>query len=81
MLGVLSSTSLIFFNNFFFTTSINFFKSIVINLSGSNSANWSISNLSTFDFKLPKSSFLANLYVSTPVAFLKVGFCCIIRQI
>ena len=31
----------------------------------------SISNLSTLDFKLAKSTFLANVYVSTPVVFFK----------
>ena len=34
----------------------------------------SISNLSTSDFKLAKSTFLANFYESTPAAFFKSTF-------
>ena len=36
--------------------------------------NLSISYLSTLDFKLAKSTFLANFDVSTPVAFSKSDF-------
>ena len=58
------------------TTSLNLFKSTEtgFNLWVSNSDNLSIFNLSTSDFKLAKSSFLANCDVSAPVAFLKSDF-------
>ena len=36
--------------------------------------NLSIPNLSKLDFKLAKSIYLANVYVSTPVAFCKSAF-------
>ena len=36
--------------------------------------NLSISSLPTLDFKLAKSTFLANYDVSTPVAFFKSAF-------
>ena len=36
--------------------------------------NLSISNLSTLDFKLTKSTFLTNFDVSRPVAFFKPAF-------
>ena len=74
----------------FFTTSLSLFKSVATGtkLSTSNLStllfkllklvgtffSLSISNLSPLDFKLAKSNFLANFYISTPVAFLKSPF-------
>ena len=74
----------------FFNTSLTVFKSTGtgINLSASNSSTllfkslklvatfFSLSkpNLSTLDFKLTKSTFLANLNVLMPAAFLKFDF-------
>ena len=52
-----------------FTTSLSLLKS-----TASNSDNLSISNLSTSDFKLAKSSFLAYCDSSTPAAFFKSDF-------
>ena len=61
--GVLSSIFLILaLYKSFLTTSVGTFFSL------------SMSNLSTLDFKLAKSTFLANLDVSTPVAFFKSAF-------
>ena len=56
--------------------SLNFFKSsgTGFNLATSNSANFSVSNLSSSDFKLAKSSFLANFDVSTHFVFFKSDF-------
>ena len=58
---------------FLSTTLLSFFRSTgtSLNLSASNWANLSIS---AFDFKLGKSSFLANCDVSTPVVFFKSDF-------
>ena len=74
-----------FLTTSFFTTSLSLLKSTGTgnNLSTSNLSillfkllkpvgifsNLLISNLSTSDFKLAKSTFLANVDVSTPVAF------------
>ena len=73
----------------FFITSLSLFKSTVTvtNLLTYLSAllfkllkldgtffNLSISHLSTFDFKSAKSTFLANLDLSMPGAFLKSAF-------
>ena len=61
----------IFFNNILFTKLLNLLKSVGadVNLSISNFSNLSISSLSTSDFKLAKSSFIANCDVSKLVAF------------
>ena len=80
--GILSSISLnlalytSFLTTFLSTKSLNVFKSTAtgFNLSASNSANLSISNLSTSDFKFDKSSFIANYDEPTPVAFFKSDF-------
>ena len=59
------------------STLLNFFKSTEtgFNLSASNSANLSISNLSTSYFKLAKSFFFLAIYdVSTAVIFFKSDF-------
>ena len=77
--GILSSISLIlalyksFLTTSFFTTSLISLKSTgtAFNLSTSNSDNSSIPNLLTPDFRVAKSSFLANRNASTPVAFFK----------
>ena len=64
--GILSSTFFIlalylaFLTTSFFTTLLRLPKSL------GRGTNSSISNLSTLDFKLPKSTILANLDVSTP---------------
>ena len=81
MLGTLSSISSIFaLYTSFLTTfcqlhNFFFFKSTGtgFNLSASNSANLSISNLSTSVFKLAKSSFL-DVDVSTSILFFKPYF-------
>ena len=54
----------VFLTASFFTSSLKLLKSpgVVCNLP--------ISNLSTSDFQLAKSAFLANFDISTPVAFL-----------
>ena len=74
MSGVLSSIffTLELYTSFlttsFFITSLNLLKST------GTSNNLSASNLSTLDFKLAKSIFLAEDYVSIPVAFFKSVF-------
>ena len=74
MSGILSSIffTLELYTSFlttsFFITSLNLLKST------GTSNNLSASNLSTLDFKLAKSIFLAKDYVSIPVAFFKSVF-------
>ena len=51
-----------------FTTSLSLLKST------GTDTDLSTSNLSTSDFKLAKSVFLANYYVPTPIAFFKSAF-------
>ena len=71
ILGILSSIFFILALTFLFTISLSLLTSVGtgFNLSVSNSDNLSISNLWSSDFKLAKSSFLANCDVSTPAAF------------
>ena len=56
------------FNNIFFNTSLSLLKST------GTGTNLSISNLSTSDFKLTKSGFVANFDVSIHVVFFKSVF-------
>ena len=66
----------IFLKTPFFITSLSLCKSTGagFNLSACNSDNSWIPNLSTSDYKLAKSSLLANCNVSTSVGFFKSDF-------
>ena len=74
ILGILSLTFLILELYTSFSTTPFFTASLSLLKSTGTGTNLSTSNLSTLDFKLAKSTFLANFYVSK-------YFCCIIRQI
>ena len=58
----------VFLATSFFTKSLSLLKST------ETGTNLSISNLSTLDFSLAKSLFLANFNLPIPVAFFKPGF-------
>ena len=67
----LTSLTILSNSSYFLTTSLLYFSKVLKQLA---LFKFSITNLSSSDFKFAKSTFLANFNVSTPVEFIKSAF-------